>query len=178
LKRKLLDVADQRESLEKLAKLTEKAILHPRVNTTAKLITDELDARDDMAELEALFDAVKTGTDKVPGLANGIRYVADPRLSDLFTAPNRTLELAAKGAGSGDCDDAASLMASLAGTLGFRVGLRAWGPGEDGEFVHVYAVAGVPKRNPRRFVGLDTTVETAKVGWEPPGGHTMTAVLE
>lgn len=75
-----------------------------------------------------------------------------------------------------NCDDHTALICALAGTIGFKVGLRAWGEyGED--FSHVYAVAMLSKRNPTRVVGMDTTVEESTVGWEPPQGRVMTAWL-
>ncbi len=79
-----------------------------------------------------------------------------------------------------NCDDHTSLIAALAATLGFTVGLRAWGSGKKGEdYVHVYAVVALPKRPPfREEVGLDTTVDDSTVGWEPRGGLTLTAWLE
>jgi hypothetical protein len=57
------------------------------------------------------------------------------------------------------------------------MGCRAWGSTR-GEYTHVYAVAGYPKKNPSEDVGLDTTVPKATVGWEPPDGFVLTAWLE
>lgn len=77
------------------------------------------------------------------------------------------------------CDDHAGLICALAGSIGFRMGLRAWGPPNSDEFVHVYAVAAYPKRPPHtQIVGMDTTVDESYVGWEPPKGRVLTAVLK
>lgn len=76
-----------------------------------------------------------------------------------------------------NCDDHGALIVALAGSLGFKVGLRVWGP-TPAEFVHVFAVACVPKRDPREVIGLDTTVDESSVGWMPPSGSVMTAWLE
>ncbi|MDP3938029.1 MAG: hypothetical protein Q8R92_07815 [Deltaproteobacteria bacterium] len=174
----LVSVGDQKAALKKLAELAERSTLHPRIREAAGAITNDLRARDDAGELEAIFNAVKHGSSKVPGLKNGFRYVADPRLADLFIAPFRALEMCQRGSCGSDCDDHAALVTSLAGSLGFRMGLRAWGPENTDEFVHVYAVAALPKRNPKQVVGLDTTVPESFVGWEPPRGHVLTAWLE
>lgn len=170
-------VATQREALEQLAELAQRSTVHPLVRETAIRLTADCDARDDECELQAIFDAVKHGDPRVQGLKAGVRYVADPRWADHFTAPYRLLKQCASGACAGDCDDHAALIVALAGSLGFKVGLRVWGP-TPSEFVHVYAVAGVPKRDPREVVGLDTTVDASSVGWEPPNGSVMTAWLE
>lgn len=170
-------VATQREALEQLAELAQRSTVHPLVRETAIRITSECDARDDSCELQAIFEAVKHGNPNIPALKNGVRYVADPRWADHFTAPYRLLQQCASGACAGDCDDHAGLIVALAGSLGFKVGLRVWGPKPD-NYVHVYAVAGVPKRDPHEVLGLDTTVPDSSVGWEPPDGHILTAWLE
>lgn len=151
-------------------------MLHPLVRETAFSIISDCASRDDECELEAIFNAVKHGDQRVAPLKRGFKYIADPRSTDYFTAPHRSLSACLRGACGGDCDDHTALICSLAGAIGFKVGLRAWGEyGED--FSHVYAVAMLSKRNPTRVVGLDTTVEESSVGWEPPRGRVMTAWL-
>jgi hypothetical protein len=172
-----LNVGSQRTVLRHLAELTMKSIVHPTVRHAAMQITGSVDARDDMGELQAIFDAVKSGDSRVEGLENGFRYVADPRATDYFTAPYRSLEACTRGACAGDCDDHAALVAALAGALGFKVGLRAWGRmGQD--FEHVYAVAAVSKRAPKKVIAMDTTVPEFSLGDEPPPGRVLTAWLE
>jgi hypothetical protein len=75
-----------------------------------------------------------------------------------------------------NCDDSTALVMALLGSLGFVVGARAWGK-QKAEYTHVYAVVGLPKIDPQEFIPLDTTVDE-DLGWEPPGGHTLTAVLD
>lgn len=75
-----------------------------------------------------------------------------------------------------NCDDHTSLICALLTSIGWHCGLRAWGK-TAAEYSHVYAVVGYPKKNPEEDVGMDTTVPSAKVGWEPPGGSVMTAWL-
>ncbi len=86
-----------------------------------------------------------------------------------------------RGACSGDCDDHTAMVCSLGSAVGFKMGLRAWGPhGSQGEFVHVYPVALLPKRldGPLTVVGMDTTVPESFLGWEPESGDVLTAWLE
>jgi transglutaminase-like putative cysteine protease len=172
------DISSQKGVLLELAKLTARSVAHPTIRQAALAITADLEARDDAGELQAIFDAVKTGTDKVSALANGLRYVADPRSPDYFTAPHRMLELCSTGACGGDCDDHAALNAALCASIGFPVGLRAWGAKGDPDFSHVYCVVGFPKRTGAKVLGMDTTVPESTVGWEPPNGHILTAWIE
>lgn len=176
----VFSVGSQKAALKKLAEMTQRAMLDPAIVKAAKQITADCDARDDKCELSAIFYAVKEGTDYVPGLENGVRYVADPLDADYFTAPAQLLKQCRDGACSGDCDDQASLLCALAGALGFVVGLRAYGSDpRSKEYEHVYAVAKLPKtaefdpNGPE--MALDTTVSSAKPGWEPPGGRVLTA---
>ncbi len=177
----LFEVSNQRKVLEKLARLVEASTIDPLVRNAALAITHDCDARDDECEVQAVFNAVKTGTDAVEGLRNGLKYMSDPRWADFFTTPARMLKQCASGMTEGDCDDFSLLIAGLLGSLGFVTGLRAWGQ-DKGEYTHVYAVVRLPK-NPEKgedsdFFALDATVEESYAGWEPPGGYTLTAVLD
>ena len=85
-------------------------------------------------------------------------------------------------------------LAPLAGSLGFCVGLRAWGPDGTSHFEHVYAVVLLPADGdkdtaelPARgappeddVYGLDTSADVgdSHPGWKPPGGHILTAWLD
>jgi len=171
----IANVKNQKQALEQMAKMVERAIPDPKIVAAARAITAHLDARDDEGELQAIFDAVKHGTNAVPGLKRGVRYVADPRDTDYYTAPGKLLELCRDGSCGEDCDGQAMLVTALAGALGFPVGLRAYAPHRGAEFEHVYAVVSYPKNSPTEVVGLDTTVPESTVGWEPPRGHVLTA---
>jgi hypothetical protein len=171
---KTLWVRNQRVALEQLAKLTQAAMVDPLVRRTANQIVRDCASRDDMCELKAIFAAVKTGTQNVPGFERGVRYVSDPLDADYFTAPAQLIRECQAGACAEDCDSHAALICALAGTLGFVVGLRAYGEVKN-DYEHVYAVALYPKVNGTRTLGLDTTVPDAKVGWEPPQANVLTA---
>lgn len=175
---RLLDTRSQQDALSKLAELTQRATIHPLIRNTAIRIIAECAGRDDMCELKAIFRAVKRGDSSIPPLVNGFKYVADPRFADYFASPVDLLNNCLKGACAGDCDDHTALVAALAGAVGFKVGLRAWGRDSSG-FSHVYPVVAYPKRPPfKRALGLDTTVPSSSVGWEPPEGNVLTAWLE
>lgn len=173
----VFEVTSQKKALEELAKLIEKSTVDPLVRNAALTLTHDVDSRDDAGEVEAIFQAVKRGSDKVKGLSRGLKYMSDPRWADFFTAPARLLQQCQNDHCAGDCDDHAALICALLGSLGFITGLRAWGRVK-GEFTHVYAVVAMPKIGPTEFVGLDTTVEESEVGWEPPKGHVLTAIMD
>lgn len=177
-------VSGQPAALREIATLIAKGVHDPVVVRAARAITADLPARDDAAELTALYDAVKYGTDTVPALKNGFRYVADPRNADWYQSAAATLRECAAGACAGDCDEHTVLCASLAGALGFKVGARAWGPPKASEFTHVYAVVAYPKKGPwsdkdaASVRAMDTTVDEAYVGWQPPRGRVLTYWIE
>lgn len=161
-----------------LAKLTARSVTNTEIRKAVLAITNDLPARDDASELEAIFEAVKFGTPLVPGLEAGLRYVSDPIWSDYFTAPHRLIELCRAGSCGGDCDDHAALIGAMCGAIGYQVGMRAWGPEDSDSYSHVYCVVGYPKRSAKRAVALDTTVDESSVGWEPPGKNILTAWIE
>jgi len=178
VKLSVFGVADQKIALKHLASLAEKSTVHPLVRETAALEIAECADRDDLCEIESIFNAVKYGGHSKP-LRNGLKYVADPRWADHFTAPSRILEQLSRGVNMGDCDDQAMLLMALLGAIGFKTGARAWGR-KKGSYSHVYAVVAYPKRIGRNpsVLGLDTTVKESHVGWEPPDGFTLTAWIE
>lgn len=174
---------DQRLALRRILELIEKGSIDPDVRRVALQITRDVDNKDDKGELEAIFDAVKHGTDAVPFLKNGLRYVADPRTADFYTGAKRLLHECTKGACAGDCDDHTILVGSLCAALGFKVGARAWGPNANRDvYSHVYCIVALPKRGPWKPSytghGMDTTVEDSYVGWEPPKRRAISMWLE
>lgn len=170
-------VGSQAEALKRLAEVSRRSVLTPRVIQIARTITSDCANRNDECELEAIFNAVKYGDARVEALARGLRYVADPRIADLYSTPDRMLDQCEQGACASDCDEHAALIAALAGAVGFTTALRAWGPAAGDELTHVYAIAGLPKNKPQRWVGLDTTVKNSYVGWEPPKGRVLNALV-
>lgn len=173
------EVKDQKTALKRLAELVVKGSIDPVVVQAARTITADCNSRDDLCEVTAIFDAVHVGTDKLPALKNGIRYTKDPRAADFFQGARRLLESAAKGANRADCDEHAVLVASLCAALGFKAGVRAYGPNpKSNEYTHVYAVVALPKDGPwpegYGGHGMDTTVPDAHPGWQPSKGRVLT----
>lgn len=134
--------------------------------------------RDDMCDLEAIFNGYK----------ERFRYTPDIRDLDTFLTIRRQWEL---GGGSpdgdmskgglflGDCDDATIALMALCTHANFRVGAKVISPNGK-EYVHIYPLVEFP-RNPKRtdFGGavktrqifMDATVRSSSLGWEPPARY-------
>jgi transglutaminase-like putative cysteine protease len=173
----------QKQAVSRMASLVVDGLRNkntgPKLIEVARAITADCESRDDRCEAEAIFEAVKNGTDKVPALKNGLRYVSDPVTFDYYSSAARMLQQCQRGACAGDCDDHAILSVTLLVALGFAAGFRAWGPkiGRQ-EYSHIYAVVRLPKHGPwpsgYSGHGFDTTVPESDVGWEPRKGEVYT----
>jgi transglutaminase-like putative cysteine protease len=69
--------------------------------------------------------------------------------------------------GSGDCDDHSIVIAALAKVQAYPVRFRV--ASTNGKtWTHVYAVIGVPKRAPTRWIAMDSTDPfVGAAGWDP-----------
>lgn len=187
-------ITNQNQALVVLAQLVQAGMESPRVRETALKIVNGCGSRDDYCELQALYDAVKHGTPEIKGLEKGFPYRADPRTLDWFIGPERALKMCEDGACGDDCDGHSVLLASLAGAIGFTTGLRAYGKPRETGFSHVYAVVLTPKKASVsdlkglsddaletagiEIVGMDSTVPSAYLGWQPPNGRYRTAWID
>jgi hypothetical protein len=188
---------NQDAALRTLADLIRSGQENPRVVALARKIANDCESRDDLCELQAIYDAVRDGNPLVQELAQGLKYRSDPKSIDFFTSAPRLLSMCGAGACGADCDEHTVLVGSLAGALGFQVGARAYGREKEqsAPYVHVYAVALIPKNSiPKGYdaiglaglgytgpdlpvgkeVGLDTTMQKS-LGWQPHPGHYRTA---
>jgi transglutaminase-like putative cysteine protease len=89
---------------------------------------------------------------------DSIRYVGDVDGVETLQTPVQTLRLAA-----GDCDDKATLLCSLAASIGFSTRFCAIGV-RDEEFSHVMAQL----RLGRGWVNAETIMPGVEIGWWPP----------
>lgn len=90
-----------------------------------------------------------------------IRFVNDPVGIETLRGPRATLEL-----GGGDCDDKATLLASLLGAVGIPSSFRvvAADRATPHAFSHVYVVAHVAGKD----LPLDPTYPRTPPGWQLP----------
>jgi len=100
---------------------------------------------------KAIYDFVK----------NYIRFERDPFGVEMVQEPFVTLKRKA-----GDCDDHATLLAALYGSIGFPYGFKTIKSDKTrrDEFSHIYTVVDIPNKG---WVGADTSVDKASFGWEP-----------
>jgi hypothetical protein len=108
---------------------------------------------DTLGELGALFEFVR----------DQVRFTGDIAGVETLQAPHYTLHVM-----SGDCDDRAVLLVSMARSIGIPANLRfrviGANPRRPGSFSHVYVVANVKGKD----VALDPTYPDTPMGWQHP----------
>ena len=175
---------------ERLAYIREKvfeSLTDDLVLWVARHIVSSCPSRDEDCEINAIYGAVKNGpiplpTEKgtryLPALRyvekqagkNGLRFVEDMRDIDNYPTAGRILRWIAEGANGEDCDGHVILICSLLHAIGYQTGaIIASMDGKD--FTHIFPVVGVPRRDPKNWIALDTTVPEARPGWMPGAGY-------
>jgi len=139
----------------------------PAMRKLALQITSKCVARDDRCESEAIYDWVR----------KNIRYTGDiaphkvggrngkEESVDLFQTAKQTVDF-----GGGDCDDHSTLVATLMILNGIQTRLRVTSPYKwtKEAFTHIYPVIGLPKNDPKKWIGVDTTLPGNYYGKEWP----------
>lgn len=142
------------QTLQAMAKLVNNALLHePDIRALALTIVKSVRDKDYMGEITAVYDWVK----------KNIRYVQDPYDKEMLQEPIRTLQLA-----QADCDDFASLLASLLMSIGHQCRFVVIKAQKDSEtYDHVFVECN-PNGN-GKWVPLDATnKQNGCPGWEAP----------
>lgn len=124
----------------------------PRMRAMGLEVTRGCPPRNDVCELEAVYEFVK----------RNVRYTGDITMKDTYQSAWRTLQMA-----GGDCDDHVTACAVLAGENGFQAKARITSNTGD-SWDHIYCLAGVPKHAPRKWIVLDTTLPGNRFGQQPP----------
>ena len=93
--------------VNQLKKLIYEDMNHPKVRILAQQITKSYNTN--LGKARAIYNWIK----------QNIYYTREPDGMDIYLSPSRTIEL-----GRGDCDEASSLFASLAGIVGVPVKLK------------------------------------------------------
>jgi len=118
------------------------------IRTTAANLVFLTPEKNDLAEVEALFNFVR----------DNIRYLKDVHAVETLTTPDRTLQL-----GYGDCDDQVVLLGSLLESIGYPTKIVLTGYGDPGIFEHVYLQTLIQNQ----WVDMDPT-EQIPLGFAPP----------
>jgi|SRR3972149_180425 len=129
---------------------------NPYVRKWAEKIVEGVQDRDEIGEVEGLFDFVQMKT----------RYAHDPKGTEFIQTPPyilKHIELGDKP--SLDCDDYTVLGLSLARSLGYPTLIRITGYKDDGKFSHVYGLVKIRGK----WVTFDAVRKDQKLGWKAPG---------
>lgn len=139
-----------RHRIHTLRQIVDHAKDHPAIRHTALRILRAYlaPARDHRAQARAIQAWVQSN----------IPWVAEP--GDQFHHPLRTLL-----SGGGDCDDHATLTASLLEAI--RLPTRLVIMKRNGRGVHVYPAVGLPPRAPTEWIPCETSLPGVPLGWDP-----------
>jgi transglutaminase-like putative cysteine protease len=108
--------------------------------------------KDNAGEAKALFEAVR----------KNVRYTSDIAGIDTYQKPSHTLRFK-----TGDCDDLATLACASAATLGLPCRFKVIRTKGAPDWNHIYAQIGFPRRDPKKWVSFDASVNMP-FGWEAP----------
>lgn len=120
----------------------------PGVRELAASLVSSLPQYDRLGEVKALHAFVR----------DSIRYTNDPVNTELVQTPVATLQM-----GVGDCDDKATLLATLLESIGRPARYRAVAIGPSNDLSHVLTETRLGKG----WLPLET-IEPVPVGWFPP----------
>ena len=140
--------AGTRETLNHMVSFAKQYRKNPEIRALAEKIIANVPEKDAVGEARAIFEWVR----------DNIRYTQDIRDVEMLKTPDAVVYSA-----QGDCDDKATLVATLLESIGYATRFIAIGMNTPGVFEHVYAQVKLGTR----WVGMDTT-ERVPLGWEPP----------
>lgn len=124
---------------------------NPEIRTLAQSLTNHLPGKNWIAEIKVLHKFVR----------DQIRYLRDINGVETIQTPEQLLRTR-----SGDCDDQATLLASLLESIGHPARFRAVGF-KPGRLEHVYVETQVGRGGRKKWLPLETT-ENVEIGWRPP----------
>lgn len=135
-----------RQTLRLMARIVREFKSHPLIRNTARELVQSLPGQDYRGEAETLLRFVQTD----------IRYLQDINGIETIHSPDVTLEYR-----SGDCDDSATLFASLLESIGHPTRFIAVGFNAPNQFEHVF----VETRIGAQWLAGETTIPGAALGW-------------
>lgn len=120
-----------------------------RVRTVVEMVTRALQPKDYLSEIIAIRNFV----------AESVRYMNDPASIEWVKDPERLIEeWEATGRATGDCDDKATLLATMLRQLGREVEIVTVGFGLPGSYSHVFPRVKEPKSG--QWIVTDTVAGT------------------
>ncbi len=143
-----IGTAGNEHTITMMRRMVRAARVDPLILNTANNIIHMVPAKDELAEVSALFDFI----------LNHIRYTRDVLGIETLTDPRMTLQRLV-----GDCDDKATLLATLLESVGYPtrfVMADYTGQGFEHVYLQTWAFG--------EWLNLDPT-EHERMGWAPPG---------
>lgn len=147
------------DRIEHLRKRVDADKRDPRIyafvrNATSKKCGNRwcINEKDNLSEAKAIFAAIR----------QNVRYTSDIAGVDTYQNPTRTLALR-----SGDCDDYSTLTCASLLSAGIPCRFKVIRTRGANDWNHIYAQAGFPRQNPKRWVSMDASVPKP-FGWEAP----------
>lgn len=129
---------------------------HPRIRAAVLSAVRDSPGKEPIAELHALLEAVRAR----------VRFTRDPVSVELVQSPARMLEVADReGMAFGDCDDIATLFATLAEAAGYPTRFLVQGPAGE-PFSHVLVEVEVNGQ----WIAVDPSQSSYSIGWKPSTG--------
>ena len=136
-------------TVKKMRSLVKSERILPFIINNAVTIIQMAPQKDELSEIAALFDFVQ----------GHIRYVRDVAGLETLSTPSMTMQRMV-----GDCDDKATLLATLLEAVGYPTRFIMTAYTQNQEYEHVYLEVFSSNRN--MWFPLDPT-EHFYVGWEP-----------
>lgn len=153
------EVRTLEDRIARIRDLTEKGKRDPQIYAFARRAVNQrcgdrwcTPEKNNLAEVKAMFGAIR----------NNVRYTSDIRGIDSYQKPKHTL-----GLRGGDCDDFTSISCASLESIGIPCAFKAIRLKGSPEFNHIYALAGLPRARPTRWIPFDASVNMP-VGWEAP----------
>lgn len=142
------------QTIKLMRKLVDDALLDPAFVRTAVDIVRPVPAYDDLGEVEALYNFVRSR----------IRFTKDPTTKEKLYPPQELLKIRA-----GDCDDISMLLAALLMAVGYnaRFVTVSANPESPEDFSHVYVEAEFPGGS-KNWMPLDAARPGSEFGIAPP----------
>ena len=152
--------------VEILQNMTANSVKDPRMRKIALQMTRKCKERDASCEAKAIYSWMKKNIRYTGDIGPHALWHGGPVEGvDLFQSAYRTVEF-----GGGDCDDHSLLACTSALLNGMSCQYRVTSPrkGKKDDYTHIYAMIGLPKMRPSKWVAVDTTLPGSRYGVEAP----------
>jgi transglutaminase-like putative cysteine protease len=153
-------------TIREMIDIIKKSSNHPYVRQWAENLLQNIPARDQKSEAEAIYYFCR----------DNIRYTPDPLDLEYLITPPLLLSKIEQGIiPMGDCDDYSVLASSLLRSIGIPCRLKITSYSSDGDWGHVYCQAFIGKLNDGTGLGsngqwrtIDPIRNNENFGWEAP----------